>query len=913
MKEQTRVQIIGNYLEPLVSCLKDRNIITDSIISGCNTLAMVGKADPGLNKFTENADVLTLLTVKKNLNQMLSRDPASFTQNYSKQPIGAEIRYFNRSEYIIISNTSLAYKLFNKDGKVYSELWPKNSLIKAIEKDPEYKNEYFPFSDDFNWKYYYDMFVDTILDVYDSEHIILINTNSSDWYMDKDKLTLFENKSAEFRRRIEEADEYFISRTGCFSIKSMYSFMPKQRNKGAFIYSTMSVDAYSHLADNLVDIISGKQKYHMPRKIGINTFYNTIFQKLNSFVIENNKAVLSTINNEIYSYDKLVASEISNDSFIKDILKLVYFINYNETRNLSDYYRDIIEGKITKIDTDLIFLYTKYFKITLNDIIAVFSLYNLCEDKRSFKKTVDNILSNPDCYPMLLSKEILQKNKEFISTYSYIQPELKSFSNENEYYIKLENDCYIVISPKNTNELMKKISLDLNSPCNYKDIIDNGYVCSICEANKLCENLKFYIEKAKRSDGNKPIVIEFDSSSDFNIMMCVVDFVELLKTESFILRVKNSDFYSDECKASTDLSFLFEKGTMICYLSSGLTDQICYYLSSKRSQELRNGNLYYDDIPLIRKNHFNGMTELSKIITEDISGRCFSNIFNKKLVKMIIANNSNTPDLLYKNGCKHILVVSTDKTRMKSEGVELCNRLFYTDTENLKDYFSYNFDLTYYLSLIRPEHIMRYSSFEPTNYIKFPEYDNEKNINIAKKMNECDSVAIHIRRGDFISQGVIDDMDFYKESLIKLAAIPDYPNKKFFIFSDDIPWCKTHLDDIGISAFPDADITFVDHNKGTDSFRDMQLMTEAKIHIGGSSGFARIIPLLSGKCEVYMQYNLPVMELYRKAGKVNKYDIGEYSKNYRTNWGAPNLPLLSKTIAPLDEKKNIQTEIKNGG
>lgn len=890
MKEQTRVQIIGNYLEPLVNCLKDRNVITDSIISSCNPLAMVGKTDPSLNKYTENADVLALLTIKKNLNQMLSRDPANFTQNYSKQPIGAEIRYFNRSEYIIVSNTSLAYKLYNKSGKLYSELWPKNSLIEAIEKDPEYKNEIFPFSEDFNWKYYYDMFIDTILDVYDSEHIILINTNSSDWYMNKDELTLFENRSAEFRRRIEEADEYFTSRTGCFSIKSMYSFMPKQRNKGAFIYSTMSANAYSQLADDIIDIISGKQNHHKPEATSNNTFFNAIFRKLNSSAISNNKAVLSAISSEIYSKEKLIASERVNDRFIQDVSKLFYFLDKKETRNLSDYYRDIVDGKINEIDINLIFLYTKLFKITLNDIAAVFSLYNICDDKQAFSKIVDNIINNNECYPMFLSREVLRKNKEYISAYPYIQPELMSFLNENKYYIRLENDCYIVLHPDDPNELMKKIYLDMNRQCNFNDIINNGYLCSIYDANRLCENLSFYIEKAKRSDGNKPIVIEFDSLSDFNMMICVVDFVELLKTESFILRVKDSEFYPNECKARTDLSFLFEKGTMICYLSSGLTDQICYYLSSKRSQELRTGNLYYDDIPLIRKNHFNGMTELSKIITEDISDRCFSNIFNKKLVKMILTSNFNTPDLLYKNGCKHIMVISTDKIRMKMEGVNLCNRLFYTDTESMNDYFSYEFDLTYYLSLIRPEHIMRHSSFDPTNYIKFPEYDNEKNINISKKMNECDSVAIHIRRGDFISQGVIDDMDFYKESLEKLGAIPDYPNKKFFIFSDDIPWCKTHLDDIGISAFPNADVTFVDHNKGTDSFRDMQLMTEAKIHIGGSSGFARIVPLLSSRCEVYMQYNLPVMELYRKAGKINKYDIGEYSKNYRTNWEAPKVP-----------------------
>lgn len=889
MKEQTRVQIIGNYLEPLVNYLKDRNVITDSIISSCNTLAMVGKTDPNLNKFAENADVLVLLTVKKNLNQMLSRDPAFFTQNYSKQPKGTEVRYFNRSEYIIVSNTSLAYKLYNKSGKLYSELWPKNSLIEAIEKDPEYKNEIFPFSEDFNWKYYYDMFIDTLLDVYDSEHIILINTNSSDWYMNNDELMLFEKRSAEFRRRIEEADEYFISRTGCFSIKDMYSFMPRQRNKGAFIYATMGINAYAYLADSIIDIISGIQKYHKPEVIGNNTFYNAIFRRLNSSTAENNKEILNVINNQIYSKEKLFAPKNISDRFIKDVLRLFYFLDNNEARTLSDYYRDIIDGKITEIDTELIILYTKFFKITLNDIIAVFNLYKLCDDKQPFSKIVNNIISNPDCYPLILSKKIFQTNKDFFCAYPYVQPELLSVSYENRYYIRLENDCFITIFPNNASEIMNIISLNLNGNCDYRDVINNGYTCSIDAANSLCENLEFYIEKARRSDGAVPMIIEFDSISDFNMFLHTIDFSDLLETEHFILRLKNSDFYPCECKAATDLSFLFEKGTMICHMSSGLTDQICYYLSSKRAQEIRTGKMYYDDMPIVKNSYFNGMAELNNIITEDISSRCFSNIFNKRLIKIFL-KGQKTPDVLYKSGCTHIMVVSAEKIRM--EGINLCNRLFYTDTESMNDYFSYDFNLTYYLSLIRPEHIMRHSSFKPTKYIVFPDYD-EKNERIACKMNSCDSVAIHIRRGDFISAGIVDDMDFYKESLVKLQNIPDYPNKKFFIFSDDIPWCKNHLEDIGLSMFPDADITFIDHNKGINSFRDMQLMTEAKIHIGGSSGFARIIPLLSSKCEMYMQYNLPVMELYRKAGKVNKYDIGEYSKNYRTNWGISKAPSTS--------------------
>jgi len=67
--------------------------------------------------------------------------------------------------------------------------------------------------------------------------------------------------------------------------------------------------------------------------------------------------------------------------------------------------------------------------------------------------------------------------------------------------------------------------------------------------------------------------------------------------------------------------------------------------------------------------------------------------------------------------------------------------------------------------------------FEPADYIK----------EALKKYNTEDICSIHIRRGDFLTTGNTTEiltMDYYCEALLKVDA------RKFFIFSDDLDWCR---------------------------------------------------------------------------------------------------------------------------
>lgn len=882
MGKRVKIQVIGGYLESLKMPLEGNDIILESTISGCNPLAMEGKNNPDYLKYCNDIDHMpTLLNIRKNLSQMLSHDPKDFCPNYNLQPLATLVRYKNNSDYIVIYNTVMGYSLFEKDGAVYSDIWPQNQFIKDINADTAYKRHNFPFSDDFNWKYYYDKFIDAVLSEYDSRHIILIRVNSAQWYMDGDQIKAFDSKSSAYRNRIEQIDEYFIRRTHCLCINERYNNIPPSHHQCTFTYAFSGEFSDKKITDSIAEIINGNTKKYEPHIYKYdNRFAALISKKFCSEVQEENAESIERIEKDWLSLDKL---DIENNNFYGDVLKLRDFLFEENICTLSDYVINLLEDESElngKIDIGLIELYTRYMKLNINDIIAVYMVYSKFNNKSEFKSIVRNMIRNTDCLPVVAAKEFKQKNLDYLKSYSYIQPELLQDTLDESIFICLENNYFILLSP-NDDHPMDKIHLDVGETFDCRAIIESDYVCPIEYAGSLCSNLSFYIEKAKRGDGKTPVKIKFAGTEEFKKYIKLIDFADLLETEHFLLCLSGSDYSVTDYKPRTDLSFLFKKGTILCYLDAGLTDQICYYLVAKRAKELKNGELYFDDISLIKNSVPNGAEELMKIINEDINERLFSNIFNKKLISVLM-KAKRTPDVFFENGCRHLVVVSADLRRL--DGVYKCNRLIHGSLDCMDDFFLYNFDLTYYLSLIRPELMMINSDFNPLNYISFPEYDTEANLKIAEQINNCDAVSIHIRRGDFVTWGIEDDMDFYKESLEKLKEIPDYNNKKFFIFSDDIPWCRNHLDEMGFTAFPNADITFVDHNRDADSYRDMQLMTEAKIHIGGSSGFARIVPLLSRKNEIYMLYNLPVMDLLKKVGKTNKYDIGKYSKEYRTVW-----------------------------
>jgi hypothetical protein len=109
------------------------------------------------------------------------------------------------------------------------------------------------------------------------------------------------------------------------------------------------------------------------------------------------------------------------------------------------------------------------------------------------------------------------------------------------------------------------------------------------------------------------------------------------------------------------------------------------------------------------------------------------------------------------------------------------------------------------------------------------------NLSFIENIKSTNSVSLHIRRGDFVENEVINsfhglcDINYYNRAISQINN--SIKNPTFFIFSDDINWAKNKFGWI-------PSVFFVDNNKGKESYWDMRLMSHCKHNIIANSSFS---------------------------------------------------------------------------
>jgi hypothetical protein len=132
------------------------------------------------------------------------------------------------------------------------------------------------------------------------------------------------------------------------------------------------------------------------------------------------------------------------------------------------------------------------------------------------------------------------------------------------------------------------------------------------------------------------------------------------------------------------------------------------------------------------------------------------------------------------------------------------------------------------------------------------------NLNLLNEINSTSSVAIHIRRGDFLlphySKTFINlPLSYYRSAIDRVVEEVNDPH--FFIFSDDPGWVKENF----ILEYP---ATYISHNHEKASHEDLRLMAACKHQVTANSTFSWWGAWLNdhpGKivCTPERWYNLP--------------------------------------------------------
>lgn len=120
---------------------------------------------------------------------------------------------------------------------------------------------------------------------------------------------------------------------------------------------------------------------------------------------------------------------------------------------------------------------------------------------------------------------------------------------------------------------------------------------------------------------------------------------------------------------------------------------------------------------------------------------------------------------------------------------------------------------------------------------------DDQNKLILRQINACaNSTAIHVRRGDYANHagGMLLQARYYNDAIYQIEENTKSP--EFFVFSDDMTWCKEQLK-------AKSPIHFVDCNDERHGYRDLALASKCKHFIMSSlSTFSHQILELNVPC-----------------------------------------------------------------
>ncbi len=107
------------------------------------------------------------------------------------------------------------------------------------------------------------------------------------------------------------------------------------------------------------------------------------------------------------------------------------------------------------------------------------------------------------------------------------------------------------------------------------------------------------------------------------------------------------------------------------------------------------------------------------------------------------------------------------------------------------------------------------------------------NSELKAELASKESVAIHVRRGDYGSAayasffGGLPD-SYYRDAMASMRGQVSSPS--FYFFSDDIEWCRSNFGGEGTQ--------FISHNKGSEAYKDLLLMASCRHNIIANSTFS---------------------------------------------------------------------------
>ena len=290
----------------------------------------------------------------------------------------------------------------------------------------------------------------------------------------------------------------------------------------------------------------------------------------------------------------------------------------------------------------------------------------------------------------------------------------------------------------------------------------------------------------------------------------------------------------------------------IQFLNGGLANQALQYIFVRFAEltHPENEPWFFDDSFFFVNNIHNGY-ELEKVF--DLKLNLLSKTFDADVWEEFIENKRNgisIPQSFKNLGFDMQMIAEFDnyKEHNPFDGTvhRVPGNMFLPQITDIDKEFLY-----YHGYWLHPKWFTAYSDIFRKE-LTFPPISDERNRDYATQILDTISAAVHIRRGDYVTLGWDTSPDYYLE---KTKEILDrYPDATFFVFSDDIPWCKEHKEELGLHL--PHNTVFVEGNTHGQSYLDLQLMSMCRIIVSGKSSFSYLAFLLNNRIEYFVSEHL---------------------------------------------------------
>lgn len=290
------------------------------------------------------------------------------------------------------------------------------------------------------------------------------------------------------------------------------------------------------------------------------------------------------------------------------------------------------------------------------------------------------------------------------------------------------------------------------------------------------------------------------------------------------------------------------KGMRIQRLSGGLACQVFQYVFMRYGQ-LANPeeDWYLDDSEFFVSDKYNGY-ELERVF--GVKPKLLSQAFDEDVWQEMIEKKKNgisIPQMMMESGVPMIMYAEDDSYKTQNPFTGRVYRMlpeggFYPEVPSLDAA-----DIYYHGTWIEKNW---FNSNREINLkeLAFPKIKSDQAKLYMNEIQKGTSVALHIRRGDYVELGLAQDTKYYFNAMKDLSQM--YDNFTVFVFSDDLFWCNQHAYELGLNFAPK--IVYISGNMKEESYVDLQLMSMCRVIVMANSAFSFLAGIMDTRLERYM-------------------------------------------------------------